>query len=169
MKLHPLCRAADLPIDGARGFSTVGSGAGTELFVVYRGDRIRLYLNCCPHSGGTRDRKRPVRGPEPFRRSHLRTRRDPVRSPARSRKGRNPFSKRLIIGEKRIRQSSRHGAARMTIQRQKSLQFVAISGFLRLYKMCSAPRVPVVIHPPADYPYAIGSGSLLIERAKEEP
>lgn len=54
-----LCRLADLPDAGARGFGPAPGGF-TGLFAVRQGDRVFVYVNACPHVGtaldGARDR-----------------------------------------------------------------------------------------------------------------
>lgn len=48
-----LCRLAEFPDPGSRGF-TIGSAAGAvELFVVRRGPEVYAYRNSCPHTGAT--------------------------------------------------------------------------------------------------------------------
>jgi nitrite reductase/ring-hydroxylating ferredoxin subunit len=45
-----LCRVADIPDNGAKGFPGP-DGAFTGLIVVRRGDQIYVYENACPHIG----------------------------------------------------------------------------------------------------------------------
>ena len=48
--MRELCRLADIPDGGARGFGPA-PGAFTGLFAVRRGDEAFVYVNCCPHVG----------------------------------------------------------------------------------------------------------------------
>lgn len=57
--LHKLCRVADLPANGARGFSLPGAGTGSELFVVCRAGSVHAYLNRCPHTAVTPGPRKP--------------------------------------------------------------------------------------------------------------
>jgi nitrite reductase/ring-hydroxylating ferredoxin subunit len=45
-----LCRLADIPEGESRGFPPAPGGF-TGLFAVRQGDRIRVYVNSCPHIG----------------------------------------------------------------------------------------------------------------------
>jgi nitrite reductase/ring-hydroxylating ferredoxin subunit len=45
-----LCRVADIPDGGSRGFGPA-PGSFTGLFAVRRGDRVLIYVNSCPHLG----------------------------------------------------------------------------------------------------------------------
>jgi nitrite reductase/ring-hydroxylating ferredoxin subunit len=45
-----LCRIADIPDGGARGFAPPPGGF-TGLFALRRGDLLRVYVNACPHLG----------------------------------------------------------------------------------------------------------------------
>lgn len=45
-----LCRLADLPDGGAKGFAPAPGGF-TGLFAVRRGEAVRVYVNSCPHLG----------------------------------------------------------------------------------------------------------------------
>ena len=56
-RLYWLCGAADLPADGARGFSLARAGADTDLIVIRRAGRVHAYLNRCPHTGVNLDWK----------------------------------------------------------------------------------------------------------------
>jgi nitrite reductase/ring-hydroxylating ferredoxin subunit len=49
-RLRPLCRVAEIPDGGAKGFSAP-AGAFTGLFAVRQGDRVVVYVNACPHIG----------------------------------------------------------------------------------------------------------------------
>jgi nitrite reductase/ring-hydroxylating ferredoxin subunit len=44
-----LCRLADIPDGGARGFAVEGPGLAQRLVVVRRGDAVFGYVNSCPH------------------------------------------------------------------------------------------------------------------------
>lgn len=44
-----LCRLADIPDGGARGFAVEGPGFAQRLVVVRRGARVYGYVNSCPH------------------------------------------------------------------------------------------------------------------------
>jgi nitrite reductase/ring-hydroxylating ferredoxin subunit len=46
-----LCRLADIPDPGSRGFEV----EGRAIFLVRRGDVIAGYVNSCPHTGGPLD------------------------------------------------------------------------------------------------------------------
>jgi nitrite reductase/ring-hydroxylating ferredoxin subunit len=48
---RPLCRLAEIPDPGSRGFE-LGERA---IFVVRRGALLKGYLNSCPHTGGPLD------------------------------------------------------------------------------------------------------------------
>ena len=45
-----LCRVADIPEDGARGFAAAPGGF-TGLFAVRKAGRVFVYVNACPHIG----------------------------------------------------------------------------------------------------------------------
>ena len=45
-----LCRVADIPDGGARGFEPAPGGL-TGLFAVRRGETVHVYVNACPHLG----------------------------------------------------------------------------------------------------------------------
>jgi nitrite reductase/ring-hydroxylating ferredoxin subunit len=45
-----LCRVADIPDGGARGFEPAPGGL-TGLFAIRRGDAVHVYVNACPHLG----------------------------------------------------------------------------------------------------------------------
>ena len=50
-----LCRLADVPDGGSKGF-TLGKGPSAfELFVTRKGARVYAYENSCPHTGGPLD------------------------------------------------------------------------------------------------------------------
>jgi nitrite reductase/ring-hydroxylating ferredoxin subunit len=52
---HVLCRLADVPDGGSRGF-IVGEGTGAEeMFIVRRGGQVFVYRNSCPHTGASLD------------------------------------------------------------------------------------------------------------------
>jgi len=44
-----LCRLADIPDGGARGFAVEGPGLAQRLIVVRRGEAVFGYVNSCPH------------------------------------------------------------------------------------------------------------------------
>ncbi len=46
-----LCRLAELPDPGSRGFEL----AGRSIFLVRRGPLLAAYVNSCPHTGGPLD------------------------------------------------------------------------------------------------------------------
>jgi len=48
--LRPLCRVADIPDGGAKGFSAPAGGF-TGLFAVRHGQTVFVYVNSCPHLG----------------------------------------------------------------------------------------------------------------------
>ena len=49
-RLRALCRVADIPDGGARGFGAAPGGF-TGLFAVRRGQQVAVYVNACPHLG----------------------------------------------------------------------------------------------------------------------
>ena len=51
MSRAPLCRLAEIPDPGSRGFE-LGERA---IFVVRRGQLLKGYVNSCPHTGGPLD------------------------------------------------------------------------------------------------------------------
>lgn len=46
-----VCRLAELPDPGARGFSPPGSRFADEYFVVRRGEEVACFSNVCSHAG----------------------------------------------------------------------------------------------------------------------
>lgn len=48
-----LCRLAELPDPGSRGFAIDTPSGAMELFVVRRGPEVYAYRNSCPHTGAT--------------------------------------------------------------------------------------------------------------------
>lgn len=50
-----LCRLAEIPDPGSRGFEIDGRLGGRTIFLVRRGDLIAAYVNSCPHTGGPLD------------------------------------------------------------------------------------------------------------------
>jgi nitrite reductase/ring-hydroxylating ferredoxin subunit len=48
--MRALCRIADIPEDGAKGFPGADGGF-TGLIVVRQGDQVYAYENACPHIG----------------------------------------------------------------------------------------------------------------------
>jgi len=52
--MRELCRLADIPDGGARGFGPA-LGGFTGLFAVRRGDQAFAYVNACPHVGAALD------------------------------------------------------------------------------------------------------------------
>ncbi len=48
--MRVLCRLADIPDGGARGFPGP-AGTFTGLFAIRRGDGVFVYVNSCPHIG----------------------------------------------------------------------------------------------------------------------
>jgi nitrite reductase/ring-hydroxylating ferredoxin subunit len=54
MNRRALCRLADIPDSGARGFPPA-EGGYTGLFAVRRGATVQVYVNSCPHIGASLD------------------------------------------------------------------------------------------------------------------
>lgn len=48
---YPLCRKAELPDPGSRGFSLQLGGGTLELLLVQREGQVHAYRNRCPHTG----------------------------------------------------------------------------------------------------------------------
>jgi nitrite reductase/ring-hydroxylating ferredoxin subunit len=49
---RPLCRLAEIPDPGSRGFELDDCLGVRSIFLVRRGDAIAAYVNSCPHTGG---------------------------------------------------------------------------------------------------------------------
>jgi nitrite reductase/ring-hydroxylating ferredoxin subunit len=49
-KMRALCRVAEIPENGARGFPGA-EGAFTGLVAIRQGDQVYVYENACPHIG----------------------------------------------------------------------------------------------------------------------
>jgi len=49
MPMLELCRLADIPDGGARGFAVEGPDLAQRLVVVRRGEAVYAYVNSCPH------------------------------------------------------------------------------------------------------------------------
>jgi nitrite reductase/ring-hydroxylating ferredoxin subunit len=50
-----LCRLAEIPDPGSRGFEIDGCPGDRAIFLVRRGDVVAAYVNSCPHTGGPLD------------------------------------------------------------------------------------------------------------------
>lgn len=50
-----LCRLDEIPDGGCKGFMVGEGAARRELFGVRRGERVFIYENSCPHTGGPLD------------------------------------------------------------------------------------------------------------------
>lgn len=50
-----LCRLADLDDGEARGFNVEGGAIAQRLIVIRQGDRVKAYINLCPHIGSRLD------------------------------------------------------------------------------------------------------------------
>lgn len=48
---HVVCRLAEIPDPGARGFSLPGTQFPDEYFVVHWYSKVHAYRNLCPHAG----------------------------------------------------------------------------------------------------------------------
>ncbi len=48
--MRALCRLADIPDGGCRGFAPPPGGI-TGLFALRRGEQVMIYVNACPHLG----------------------------------------------------------------------------------------------------------------------
>lgn len=55
MSRRVLCRLAEIPDPGSRGFDIRDGDALHSVFVVRAGDTLRAYENACPHTGGPLD------------------------------------------------------------------------------------------------------------------